>query len=122
MSYGFRLIDSRFCGGGTADWLGGFRSDGAAFRSSSWFVEGGSWRGLRSIWASLSWKSAGRAVPDREGSDPGPARSGDLASGAGAHERGSLDGDQLRAALDRAVARPLQCRGLWALGDLRRHN
>src|SRR5215216_7389785 len=25
-------------------------ADGAAFRSS-WFVEGGSWRGLRSIWA-----------------------------------------------------------------------
>src|SRR4051812_19684779 len=32
------------------------------------------------------------------------------------HTRGSLDGDQLRAALDRAVACPLQCRGLCGPG------
>src|SRR4051812_43136440 len=32
------------------------------------------------------------------------------------HTRGSLDGDQLRAALDRAVARPLQGRGLCGPG------
>src|SRR5829696_4286034 len=37
-------------------------------------------------------------------------------SGAGAHDRGSLGRDQLRAALDRAVARPLQCRGLGCTG------
>src|SRR3954467_9789431 len=78
-----------------------------------WFVEGA---GHGAGCGASEHRRAGRAVPDREGSDPGPARSGDLASGAGAHERRSLDGDQLRAALDRAVARPLQGRGLCGPG------
>ena len=58
------------------------------------------------------WSSERRrsrsGVPVGPGSDGGAALSGDLAVSAGSHDRGRRGGDELRAALDRATARPLQ--------------